>query len=101
MKWLSVLAVLVLGVVAFAQTEERQTTQQIIDASNMYKAGNVPGATAAFEQLSQKAPNNPDVLSWLGFLYLQQNRPADAVPVLEHAATVRPKDLEILTNLGN
>ena len=73
MKWLSVFAVLVLGAVAFAQAQDRQTTQQIIDASNMYKAGNVAGATGAFEDLSRKAPNDPDVLSWLGFLYLQQN----------------------------
>ncbi len=101
MKWISVIAVCSLALGAFAQDDGRETAQRVVDAANLYKGGNVAGATKAFEDLYQAHPHDPDVLSWLGFLYVNQDRAADAVPLLTAAAADRPKDLEVLVNLGN
>lgn len=107
MKLRNLLAALaVAGVLATAgwtqaTADDNAIKQGVITAASTYRAGKLDEAIAAFEALQAKAPDNPDVLAWLGFLYLRKDQPAKAVPVLEKAAELRPKDLEVLNNLGN
>ncbi len=54
-----------------------------------------------FEALNSQASNDPDVQSWLGFLYIQTGAPEKAIPPLELAAAKRPENLEVRINLGN
>ncbi len=86
---------------AWAQEDARQVQMQVVDAVNLYKNNDLPGATAAFELLYAKHPDHKDVLAWLGFLYLRSDKAAEAVPLLEKAASMRPNDLEVMNNLGN
>lgn len=88
----------------FAQEQppnDNALRQAVQSAVGIYRAGKLDEAIAAFESLQAKSPDSPDVLAWLGFLYLRREAPAKAVPVLEKAAELRPKDLEVLNNLGN
>ena len=94
---------LALGVVltsgfAVAQTA---TVQKIKDASALYLDQKPGEALARFEEIEKTDPNNPDVLSWIGFLRYQTGDPKGAIAPLEKAAAARPEDLEIANNLGN
>lgn len=85
---------------AMAQTSA-DTAKGVVEAAQIYKDGKTDEALARFESLEKTAPNNPDVLSWLGFLYIQKDMADKAVPVLERAVAARPNDIEIRNNLGN
>ncbi|HRI43145.1 MAG TPA: tetratricopeptide repeat protein [Fimbriimonadaceae bacterium] len=101
---LTVLLALLCMAFSFAQDppqNDNAIRQAVQSAVGIYRAGKLDEAISAFESLQEKAPENPDVLAWLGFLYLRREVPAKAVPVLEKAAAIRPKDLEVLNNLGN
>lgn len=106
MRWTNLLAVAVAGMLIAPMgwgqpATDNATKQAIVTAVSTYRAGKLDESIAAFETLQAKVPENPDVLAWLGFLYLRKELPAKAVPVLEKAAELRPKDLEVLNNLGN
>src|SRR5687767_8244845 len=92
---------LLAGAALGQSTIDQPTHQRMMDAIGAYRAGNVAGATTTFEELYQKYPENADVQAWLGFLYLRSDQPDKAIPVLEKAAAARPKDLEVMINLGN
>src|SRR5688572_19816653 len=101
LKSLGIAVALLLAALSGAQTaDEREVQKRVIEAVNVYKAGNVEDAKRAFEILYEANPNNPDVTAWLGFLYLRTHEAAKAVPVLEKASSMRTNDLEIMNNLG-
>lgn len=100
-KSFGIAAALLLAVLAGAQTnEDRKVMDQIGEAVKVYRAGDIPGAKQMFIELQRKNPNQPDVLSWLGFLYLRTDEPQKAVEMLEKVAPMRPADLEVRNNLG-
>lgn len=74
---------------------------QIVEAAAKYKDGNLSGAISQLEAALEKAPDNPEVLSWLGFFYIKNNQSDLAVKVLEKAQKAKPDDLEVINNLGN
>ena len=87
---------------AFAQnTDDNAYKQRVVDAAEKYKAGNSIGALDDFLALNKANSKNADVNSWIGFLYLRNKDAKGAIPFLENARTLRPKDLEVLNNLGN
>lgn len=90
---------------ALAQASFAQNNAEIVNgvraAAQMYKDGKVDEALSALEALEKKAPQDGDVLSWLGFVYIRKDKPADAVPILERAQKARPNDIEVMNNLGN
>ncbi len=91
---------MVLMAPALAQSSP-EITKRVIEATAIYKEGKVDEALARFQDLQKDAPENADVLSWLGFIYLRKDMAGDAVPVLEKALAIRGNDLEIRNNLGN
>ena len=87
---------------AFAQTGQKvDIRDRVKNAKQAYKDGHLTDSLTQFEQLSKDAPESIDIQAWLGFLYLQNHRPQDAVQPLEKAAAKRPNDLEINSNLGS
>jgi tetratricopeptide (TPR) repeat protein len=60
-------------------------------------------ALNAFEALeaSGSTEMSAEILSWMGFSYLQQKKTEDAIRTLEKAHEMEPDDTIILTNLGN
>ena len=77
--------------------------QKIKEAADPYKAdpARASESLARFEALNTQSPHDPNVESWLGFLYIQTKSPKKAIEPLEHAAAARPDNLEVQTNLGN
>ena len=65
-----------------------------------YKAADLNGAIAEFKTALTAKPDDPDVLNWIGFVYMKQGHAADAIPVLEKAVAVQPSAAS-LNNLGN
>ena len=88
-------------VVGIAAAQAPSVTQEIAEGSTLYKNGKTPQALEKFVDLLNRYPDNPDVQSWTGFLYLQSGTPDKAVAPLEKASVGRPNDAEILNNLGN
>jgi tetratricopeptide (TPR) repeat protein len=88
-----------LGIGALAHGQDFQG--QLDAAVRLYQDGNVSGSASAFEALRQSAPENADVNSWLGFLYLKMDRNSDAVAPLEKAVGLMPSGLDVLNNLGS
>ncbi|HLK15379.1 MAG TPA: tetratricopeptide repeat protein [Fimbriimonadaceae bacterium] len=87
---------------AIAQTPQKvDIRDRVKNAKQTYRDGHLTDALTQFEQLSKDAPESIDIQAWLGFLYLQNHRPQDAVQPLEKAAGKRPNDLEINSNLGS
>lgn len=95
------LTVCVFGYAAFGQGEGADVQAEIAAAAQLYRDQKPEAAIAAFEQLVARVPENAVVRSWLGFLYLQADQPAKAVPHLEKAVSLRSNDVESLNNLGN
>jgi Flp pilus assembly protein TadD len=75
-------------------------SDKVAAAKALYKAGDIKGAIKAFQELDTPQHDNVEVQAWLGFLFLQDKRPQEAIPPLEVAAKARPNDLEVNTNLG-
>ncbi len=87
---------------AFAQgTNDDAFKQRVADAAGKYKAGNSTEAMNDFMALYKENPKNADVDSWIGFLHLRNKDGKLAIPFLEQARALNPKDLEVLNNLGN
>ena len=87
---------------AFAQgTDDNAFKQRVADAAGKYKSGNSVGALDDFMTLYHENSKNADVDSWIGFLHLRNKEAKKAIPFLEQAKALNPKDLEVLNNLGN
>ncbi len=87
---------------AFAQgTDDNAFKQRVADAAGKYKSGNSIGALSDFMTLYGQNAKDSDVNSWIGFLHLRNKEAKKAIPFLEQARALKPKDLEVLNNLGN
>ena len=95
---IAVLATTLVAPVAFGQDNVKS---DLVEAATLYKSGDLKSALDKMIALEQKAPDNPEVLSWLGFLYIRNGEPDKAVAPLEKAHTINPDDLEVMNNLGN
>ena len=94
-------AALLTGAV-FAQSEQKSDLRERVrNAKQEYKDGHLVESLEHFERLAKEAPDSIDIEAWLGFLYLQNHRPQDAIQPLEKAAAAKPNDLEINSNLGS
>jgi tetratricopeptide (TPR) repeat protein len=77
-----------------------QTQQTIQSAIQKYKAGDVKGAIAVLEPLRGKPGTHPAALSLLGTLYLEDDRPKDALAILGPIADGGAAGPMILHNAG-
>ncbi|MCS7301100.1 MAG: tetratricopeptide repeat protein, partial [Fimbriimonadales bacterium] len=77
------------------------SAQSVREAVNLANQGKTQEAIAAFEALYQRDENNPTVVNWLGYLYLKAGKYAEAVPMLEKATRLSPRNAEAWNNLGN
>ena len=66
-----------------------------------HRGGRLREAERGYRTLIQTDPANADALHWLGVLMLQAGQPADSLPLLEKAATLRPDDAAFQYNLGH
>ncbi len=76
---------------------DRNALSAALDAQDH---GNYPQAEAALAALAKKYPASFEVVESLGVLYAEQDRTADALPLLERAAKLRPGSAVALANLG-
>ena len=91
-----------LGAQAPAQSSTNQNANQVIqDAAKMANAGNVAAAIKKLEDLRKAGGITPQpALALLGALYLQTNRPQDALAVLKPLADAETADPAVLYNAG-
>lgn len=66
-----------------------------------HRGGRLREAERGYRALIHADPANVDALHWLGVLMLQAGQPADSLPLLEKAATLRPNDAAFQYNLGH
>ncbi|MBU8542564.1 MULTISPECIES: tetratricopeptide repeat protein [Roseomonadaceae] len=65
------------------------------------RSGDWPGAEADFQRALQLAPEQPYVLNYLAYTWVEQgNRLAEARAMLERAVQLRPEDGNIVDSLG-
>lgn len=111
MKKLAVLPVLLLLTAPLgAQTPPAQqppaaaptsgTDAAVQEALKLTQAGDVGGAIQKLETLRKSPPVNPRVLSLLGALYLQADKPQEALAVLKPLADAEDADPAVLYNAG-
>jgi cellulose synthase operon protein C len=74
--------------------------QQVAQAGQMFKQGDVKGAIALLEPLRKKPNIHPAVLALLGTLYLESGRPKDALALLGPLADSGAAGPAILHNAG-
>ena len=61
-----------------------------------YQLGKLDEANKALREEIALQPENTEALTWLGIVELGSGRPDLAAAPLDHAATLRPKDPNIL-----
>jgi len=65
-----------------------------------YESGDYPAALAQYQAAIEKNPQDADSLSNLGQVLVKMNRPADAIPYLERAASLSPSEWTYQFNLA-
>jgi tetratricopeptide (TPR) repeat protein len=63
-------------------------------------AGSRDTAIQVFEEQLMKNPSDFEALAFLGWLYLESDRPGDARSVLERARRIRPEDPDVLFHIA-
>lgn len=102
----SVLVCLAVGLAAVgsaqsASDKEQAFVKRVADAVTLAKTGKYAEARKEFEALHTENPRSYEALSWLGYIYLRDDEPTKAVPLLEQASAQRPGDVQVEVNLGN
>ena len=65
-----------------------------------YRQGDLTRAVSDFEAAAREDPKNPRILDRLGETYLASDKPAEALPLLQHASELAPDDASVLLHLG-
>ncbi len=63
-------------------------------------AGQLDPSAASLQHALKLKPDLFASLLFLGKIYVQENKPAQALPYLLHAQTLQPQDVEVLRSLG-
>ena len=74
--------------------------QAVAQATAMLRAGNAADAEAICRGVLQLQPDHPDALMVLGTVRLQQGDNDGATELFRRAAAVRPRSIEVLSNLA-
>jgi len=69
-------------------------------ALNAHRHGDFATAERRYRAVLASDPNHVDALHYLGLLFHQAGRPADAIALLRRAATLAPADAGLIVNLG-
>src|SRR5690349_3934255 len=72
--------------------------QAIRSAVNFHQQGNLAAAEDLYRAVLAAQPKHFEALHLLGVLRVQQNRPADAVPLFEQALAINPRATDALAN---
>jgi tetratricopeptide (TPR) repeat protein len=86
------------AVPSFAQQSEADIF--VAQAILAYDDKRYPEALASLNEALKQDPNNVDALYYTGLVHLAQKKPELAVPALEKARTLAPKELFIRLQLG-
>lgn len=81
-----------LDLIGLAPTATPFASTLATEGALLFQRGDVAGAAALFEQAVAQQPNNVDYLYELGKLYVELNRPQDAVPLGDRAIQANPQD---------
>ena len=75
-----------------------QSVQALRSAIALHRQGNLAAAERLYQSVLAGQPEQFEALHYLGVLRLQQNRPADALALLEQALAVDARSTDALTN---
>lgn len=87
---------------AQAQPQQLPAAPEVQEATKLANAGDLAGAVQKLEALRKARPNvaTPPVLSLLGALYLELNKPQEALAVLKPIADAQDAEAAVLYNAG-
>lgn len=74
--------------------------KQINEALKFHQQGDLDKAEKLYLQILDEFPNNGNVLNFLGFLKIQNNKPDEAVSYLKKASEIYPNFFDVWFNLG-
>ena len=77
-----------------------QTRPRFLLGLALERSGDVAGAAASFEAAARLDPNDVEVLTHLGAMYLRIARPADAEAKFRHALDIQPQSSMALQGLA-
>jgi len=72
--------------------------QAIQSGINLHRQGNLAAAEQVYRSVLAAQPNHFEALHLLGVLRVQQNRPAEALPLFEQALAINPHATDALAN---
>jgi tetratricopeptide (TPR) repeat protein len=75
-------------------------TATLAAAVEAHRAGRLDEAAAAYRSLLAANPDHADALNLLGVVLVQQNTPAQALPLLQKATTLKPNVADYWNRLG-
>ncbi len=75
--------------------------RQIDEAAALHRGGKLDEAEAAYRDILAKAPDHPDTLHLLGYLYHQNDRDSEAVACFTRSISADAEKPMVHTNLGN
>src|SRR5687767_8822488 len=82
------------GASAFAPAKDAKETRVVKDpftrGMELFKAGKLEEALAAFKQAETTEPNDAIIQSWIGFIHFKQNRHDDAIKFLTKSIQLNP-----------
>ena len=82
-------------------TRELSIQDAIRYANELHRNNQLEGAETLYRRILEVAPEQPDVLHFLGLIRFQRGRPDDAVVLLEQAIARTPDFPDFHNNLGN
>ena len=89
------------NVVRFSDASTGELGRQLDEAAALHRARNLDEAEAAYRDILAKAPDHPDTLHFLGYLYLQNDRDGEAVACFTRSIATDAKNPMVHANLGN
>src|SRR5437899_11628911 len=95
-----ILAAVVLSVIPALSLAQDEVADHVNKGAKLYKEGKLPESINEFLAAKTLSPKDARIYNWIGFVYLVQEKYAEAVEPLEQAAKLDPKYPEAYTNLG-
>jgi tetratricopeptide (TPR) repeat protein len=83
-----------------AATPAMSADAVIANAMAAHQRGDIDAAEREYRAALVRSPAHPLALHYLGVIAYQRGRPAEALPLLQHAATLHPQEPEFHNNLG-
>lgn len=78
----------------------QENSDQLMKGFGLQQAGRLDDAERLYRLVLSTSPDNVHALNLLGVLCVNSARPQEALPLIEHAGKIDPRDADTWSNLG-